>query len=405
MATNTPRLRRVLSLPVLTLYGLGNVLGAGIYVLIGKVAGVSGEQAGLAFVLAAFIAGLTSFSYMELSSRYPVSAGASVYVHQGFGNKRLSQIVGLLMILSALFSSAALARGFAGYLSQIVQIDENIAIIVLFIVLGSIVAWGIRMSAGIAAVFTLIELAGLGLIIWAGRQILIDPASYSGFVSIDIGNIGPVLLGSFLAFYAYIGFEDMVNVAEEVKQPKRTIPAALLISLVVSTILYILVVVVAITAIPLDKLAASSAPLSLVFSSLGQSDSWVITLIGVTAAVNGILVHIILVTRVLYGMAERGWVHSVFRSVHANTRTPLFGTLLTIILMLTLTLLFPLISLAQLTSFTVLSVFALVNAALILIKRRGPTPQSATAIPVWVPWLGMITCILLTIYQIVQMVI
>ncbi|MBP9827052.1 amino acid permease, partial [Candidatus Saccharibacteria bacterium] len=333
------------------------------------------------------------------SSRYPVSAGASIYVHHGFGRKSISQIVGFLMILSALLSSATLARGGVGYFQEIAPVNTTLIIILLFLVLGAFVAWGITSTARLAGLFTLVELIGLGLIIWSGRNELIQPESYTGFLSLSLTSLTPILLGAFLAFYAYIGFEDMVNVAEEVKAPKKTMPKALLLSLIISTIMYLLVVVVATNALPIPELAASNAPLSLVFSRLANTNPLMITLIGIASAINGILVHIVLVSRVLYGMASRGWVHRSLGRVHSNTQTPLIATGLTISVMMITALSLPLISLAQLTSWTVLGVFSLVNGALVIIKLHKHQAHNAIAVPIWVPALGMLTCLGLIIYQ------
>lgn len=402
--TKKIKLRRALTLPMLILYGLGNILGAGIYVLVGKVAGISEGHAILAFIVAAFIAGLTAFSYMELSSRYPVSASESVYVHHGFGLKSLSQAVGFLMLLTALFSSATLARGFVGYFVELIAVNETLAMAGLFIVLGGVVAWGIRSTAWLVGAFTVVELLGLLSIIWSGRHDIFQVVSYQSFSFSTWDNVGPILLGAFLAFYAYIGFEDMVNVAEEVEQPKRMMPIALLVILAVSTILYVLVVIVVTNTIPLDKLAASKAPLSLVFSKLTDMDPWVITLIAIAATVNGILVHIVLMTRVLYGMAQRGWVHRVLGRVYAKTQTPILATALSAGAIFMMAVSFPIVSLAQMTSFSLLLVFALVNGALIRIKQRPKAVSNVVTVPLLVPWLGMLSCVFLFSYQIYRFV-
>lgn len=393
------KLRRSLGLPLVALYGLGNILGAGIYVLVGKVAGEAGYSTVLAFLVAMVIAGLTAFSYMELSGRYPASASVSVYLHKAFGKRWLSVGIGLAMVAAGITSAATLAKGFAGYLNVLVPAPEILAAIGLLALLGLIAARGIGESATLAGVFTLVEIAGLALVIFAGRNSLatfdanklltIDPA---------VGLSG-IIGGAFLAFYAFIGFEDMVNVAEETKRPERTMPLAILISLIVSTILYLLVATVAIATVSPAELAQSSAPLSLVYARETGSSAWFLTIIGISAAVNGVIVQIIMGSRVLYGLSRQGWLDSRLATVDAKTKTPILATTVVVGLMAIGVAFLPLVSLARLTSLIVLSIFALVNASLVLIKRRHKHHDGAITVPSWVPYLGALSASLVIIYE------
>src|SRR3989344_4681938 len=263
------KLKRSLGLPLVALYGLGNILGAGIYVLVGKVAGCAGTSTTLAFIIAMITAAFTAFSYMELSGRYPVSASVSVYLHKAFGKRWLSVLIGLAMVAGGIASAAALSQGFAGYLNSFIEIPIAVASVGLIVVLGLIAIKGIGESAKTAALFTVVEVLGLILIIWFGRSAF-GAADASSLLTIDPAvGVGGLIAGSFLAFYAFIGFEDMVNVAEEAKNPRRTMPLAILIALVVSTLLYLLVIVVATTLVTPSELADSSAPLTLVFERSG----------------------------------------------------------------------------------------------------------------------------------------
>ena len=393
------KLRRSLGLPLVALYGLGNILGAGIYVLVGKVAGEAGYSTVLAFLVAMVIAGLTAFSYMELSGRYPASASVSVYLHKAFGKRWLSVGIGLAMVAAGITSAATLAKGFAGYLNVLVPAPEILAAIGLLALLGLIAARGIGESATLAGVFTLVEIAGLALVIFAGRNSLatfdanklltIDPA---------VGLSG-IIGGAFLAFYAFIGFEDMVNVAEETKRPERTMPLAILISLIVSTILYLLVATVAIATVSPAELAQSSAPLSLVYARETGSSAWFLTIIGISAAVNGVIVQIIMGSRVLYGLSRQGWLDSRLATVDAKTKTPILATTVVVGLMAIGVAFLPLVSLARLTSLIVLSIFALVNASLVLIKRRHKQHDGAITVPSWVPYLGALSASLIIMYE------
>jgi APA family basic amino acid/polyamine antiporter len=394
------KLQRGLGLPLLTLYGLGNILGAGIYVLVGKVTEASAGAGPLAFVVAAGVAGLTAFSYMELSSRYPLSAGASMYAYEGFKKIFLSRIVGLLMVLTGVVSSATLAHGFAGYARDFLALDKHIFIVLIMVALGLIAAWGIKESARLAAVFTLIEVAGLLAIVWLGRHAVAEPGSMQHVFSFgDLGLAG-VFAGAFLAFYAYIGFEDMVNVAEEAERPRRNMPLAILFSLVASTILYMLVVIVASKVVPAHDLATSGSPLSLVFSSLSTFNPLVISAIGLAATVNGILVNLIMASRMLYGMADRQWLPEWLSKVNPRTKTPLNATLLVVGVMLVAAMLLPLLSLAQATSYLVLAVFTLVNGALIVVKLRRQPAVGVFGVPLAVPILAALCCIGLIAHQV-----
>jgi basic amino acid/polyamine antiporter, APA family len=396
------RLRRSLGLPLVTLYGLGNILGAGIYVLIGKVAGFAGSSTTLAFVLAMVTAGITAFSYVELSGRYPVSASVSVYLHRAFGKRWLSTAIGLAMVGGGISSAAALAQGFAGYLKSFVSVPTLAASIGLLVALGAIAIKGIGESAKTAAFLTGLEVLGLLLVIWFGRNAFAH-ADVRGLLAIDPAvGLGGVFAGAFLAFYAYIGFEDMVNVAEEAKNPSRTMPLAILIALVVSTVLYLLVVIVSTTLVSPAELAGSDAPLSLVVERSGASNAALLSLIGMVAAVNGVIVQIIMGSRILYGLAKEGWITGRLAKVHARLKTPVTATVVVLVAMIVGTALLPLVSLAQLTSMLVLIIFTLVNASLIAIKRRGTAHQGYITVPAAVPYLGVILCVGMTVFQVIN---
>lgn len=383
-------LRRSLGLPLVALYGLGNILGAGIYVLIGKVAGFAGSSTTLAFLIAMVTAAITAMSYMELAGRYPVSASVSVYLHRAFGKRWLSVAIGLGMVGGGVASAAALAQGFAGYLRSFVPVPTIAASVGLLVVIGAIAIKGIGESAKAAAALTGLEVLGLLLIIWFGRSAF-SQVDVGAIVSIDPAvGLGGVFAGAFLAFYAYIGFEDMVNVAEETRNPSRTMPLAILIALVVSTVLYLLVVIVATTLVSPAELADSDAPLTLVFQRSGASHIALLSLIGMVAAVNGVIVQVIMGSRILYGLAREGWIHGRLAAVHRTFKTPVAATLLVLSAMILGTALLPLVSLAQLTSLLVLTIFTLVNASLIAIKRRGGEHGGYITVPAAVPYLGVV---------------
>ena len=382
---------------LLLFYGLGNILGAGIYVLVGKVAGISGYFTVFAFTLACIIALFTALSYMELASRYPVSAGEAVYVQEGIGLKSLSITFGLLIAMVGLLSSATMTHGFAGYLSQLIDINAQVTTVILIAVLVGISIMGIKASVMVASVLTLIEIFGLLMIIYYGFDGVIHPKiSYVEFIpKFTFADTSVIFFGAFLAFYAFIGFEDMVNIAEEVKEPSRTFPIAIILALVISTSLYILIVMVALQALSLDELQSSNAPFADIYKKLTGSDPIVISIIGMFAVINGALIQIIMASRIMYGMAMKGWLPSVLSEVSQMTKTPIKATLLAGVISITLALFFDIVSLASFTSMLTLIVFTMINVSLIRIKRNNPSPQGVIKIPLWVPWFGVILNLLL----------
>lgn len=395
-----PRLHRVLSAPRLTLYGLGAILGAGIYVLVGEVAGKAGMAAPLAYLAAAVIALFSGLTYAELSARYPVSAGEAAWVDESFSLKWLTIAVGWSVIFTGVVSAATLASGFVGYLAVFVEVPAFAVITLLVFALGMLAAWGISVAAGAAAVITVIEAAGLLIVIGLSADALAElPAHWRELVPessagawLDIG------WASVLAFYAFIGFEDIVNVAEEVRNPRHNLPIAIIWSLILATLAYMVVATVAVLVKPPAELARGDAPLAGVLAAQGHSPV-LISLISLFAIVNSALVQLIMASRVLYGLADRGRAPRIFRRVHHRTRTPIAATLVVTLIIWVAALALTVVVLAQLTSVAILAVFALVNLAAIRIKRREPAPAGAPEYPMAVPAIALALCVLLIVIQ------
>jgi len=387
-------LKRTLSLPYITFYGLGTILGAGIYVLIGEVAGKAGMLAPISFLLAAIIAGFTAVSYAELSARMPKSAGEAVYTETAFNKKNLSLIVGILVIFTGVMSSATLARGFSNYFQLFFQIPSWLIIIGVIFIMGLIACWGIKESASSIMIITIIEVAGLLLIIGiAGSSLLTIPDRLPELIpSLDSALWMGIFLGSFLAFFAFIGFEDMVNVAEEVKNPERNIPWGIFIALGLATLLYMIVALVAVLALPLESIAGNETPLSTIYEQSTGKSPTLISIISLFAIVNGILVQIIMGSRVLYGLGRHGWIPKSFGEVNPKTRTPLLSTLVVILIVLVFALWLPLGTLAQLASFVILIVYALMNLSLVRIKKQTPNPKGVKTYGMWIPVTGFLIC-------------
>ncbi|MEE9492014.1 MAG: amino acid permease [Gammaproteobacteria bacterium] len=396
-----PALKRSLSLPLITFYGLGNILGAGIYVLIGKVAGHAGIYAPIAFLLASLLACLTAFTYAELVARYPVSAGEAVYLHKGFAKRWLSVLVGLLIILAGVVSSATLTRGFVGYLQVFIDVPPALIMLLLVTLLGGLAAWGISQSIRVAATFTVLEILGLLLIIWVLRpdiNLAFEQLSHT-LPPANTAIWQGILMGSFLAFYAFIGFEDMVNVAEEVQDPWRNLPLAILAALFISSLLYFAVAFVAVAKFTPDELATSEAPLAYMYQQATGKTPTVISLIGMVAVINGALIQIIMAARVFYGLARQGWISQTLGIIHPRTQTPLLATGLVSVLVLVMALWLPIETLAKVTSYFILTVFALVNLALWRIKLKRRDEPAPFAIPLWVPMAGFILTTAFLLYQ------
>ncbi|MEW5892784.1 MAG: APC family permease [Pseudomonadota bacterium] len=394
-------LKRTLSLAQITYYGLGTILGAGIYVLVGKVAGSAGLYAPVAFLVAGVVATFTALAFAELSARYPLSAGPAIYVQEGLGLRPLAILVGGLIVLTGVVSGATLVRGFVGYFQLFLPLPDWLIVTSLIFGLWALAAWGIAESVRVAALITLIEVAGLLLIIAVagGRlgelpqrlpELLppFEPAVWHG-----------ILLGSFLAFYAFIGFEDMVTVAEEVREPRRNLPRAILLALGLATALYLLVALAAVLSLPLAQLVQSPAPLADMFRQATGREPLLIGLISLFAVTNGALIQIVMGSRVLYGMSRHGWLPRALGYVSPRTRTPLIATAAMALAVQGLALGVELVTLAQATSFSILIVFALVNLALIRVKRRQPVVEGVPSYPLWVPVAGCASCIALLAFQ------
>jgi len=397
------QLKRGLSLWLLVFYGLGNILGAGIYVLVGKVAGSAGLFAPVAFLVASLVAAFTALTYAELVARYPLSAGEAVYVQKGLGLPALSVIVGLLIVLMGAVSAATIARGFVGYLDILIDVPDALAMTLLVVVLGLTATWGIVESVSIAALVTVIELLGLGLVLAvAGDSLFTLPERLPELIpSMDPVIWQGILLGAFLAFYAFIGFEDMVNVAEEVRNPVRNLPLAILIALAVTTLLYAAVSITAVLTVAPQQLAASDAPLATVYQQATGSKPVVLSIISIFAVVNGALIQIIMGSRILYGMSRQGWLPALFGRVWRKTHTPVAATIATSGCVLVLALWLPLVTLARSTSFLVLLIFSLMNLSLLCIKRRDPHPEGLRVIPQWIPAGGIVASLGLLLFQVI----
>ena len=392
-------LQRSLTLPLVTLYGLGVTIGAGIYVLIGATAGVAGVYAPLSFLLAALVMLPSACSFAELVGRFPVSAGEAAYVRHGLNSNVLSVVTGLLVVTVGTVSAAAICVGSVGYVQHFLALPDAVLITAIVFLMGAVAAWGIMESVTFAAIFTIIEIAGLFAIIASGVLSETQPLQDIARIipsSFDAAAWGVILSAGLLAFFAFVGFEDLVNVAEETKTPAKTLPRAIFLTLGIATALYMLVTAIAVLSVPVEELAAAKAPLTLVFERVTAAPPAIITAIAIVATLNGVIVQIIMAARVIYGLAKQGNLPQVLGGVNSVTRTPLTATALVSSLVLLLALVFPLEGLAVMTSRITLIIFTLVNLSLLQIKRSGvPAPDNAFIVGRWVPVLGIVSCLAL----------
>ncbi len=392
-------LRRRLGLPLLVLYGTGVTVGAGIYVLIGAVAGHAGVYSSWAFALAATVMAFTAASYAELATRYPVSAGEAAYVRAAFESRLLSTAVGSLRLATGVIAAAAVTLGGAGYIRQLIDLPAPFVALVIVGALGVVAAWGILESVMLAGLLTLIETGGLLWIIVSavhsgvsfGPALLVPPP-------LDVGVLSGVTFAGLLAFFAFVGFEDLANVVEEAKSPQRNIPWAMALTLLITSLLYVLIAAIAVSAVPPAVLAASPAPLSLVFNAVARISPATFNMIAIVSTLNTVLAQMTMTARVVYGMAEQGDLPRIAGRVDRRTGTPLIATGLVMLAVAALALSFPLERLAEGTSLVTLTIFAVVNLCLLRLRARNvASPAGHVRVPLWVPAIGLVTCMLMII--------
>jgi APA family basic amino acid/polyamine antiporter len=390
------RLNRVITRPMLTFFILGDILGAGIYALTGQVAGDVGGAIWSSFLVSFLLALVTAFAYLELVTKYPRAAGAALYVHRAFHVTILSFMVTIAVMASGVTSASFSATRVGGRYWTGVFGTENpptVLIAILVILLVAAVNYrGVGESIKVNIAITMIELSGLIFIILIGAWVLIqgegNPGQAFEFKESGFGALTGITAGAATAFYAFIGFEDSVNMAEEVRDPVRTFPPALLTGIVAASIIYLLVGFTAAMTVPLDVLTKSSGPLlEVVERGLDWDASTLFSVIAMIAVSNTMLINMLMASRLLYGMANQGVLPAPFAWVSPR-KTPWFGiaftTALSILLILTTD---DLTGLSDTTVLLLTSVFFLVNVC-VLVLRRDPVGHSHFVTPTFLPIIG-----------------
>jgi amino acid transporter len=382
---------------MLIFFVLGDILGAGIYALVGEVGAETGGAIWAPFLLALFLAVFTAFSYAELVTKYPRAAGAALYVNRAFRMPFLTFVVAFAVLASGLASAATIGRAFGGqYLSAFVAWPTVAVGLGFLAVIAAINLRGIRESMRFNFALTLIEVAGLLLVVVIGVTALTDgfgdPSRVLEFDR-DTSVFMAILGGAGIAFFALIGFEDSVNLAEEARRPRVDYPWALFGGLMAAGAIYLAVTLVASMVVPVDRLASSSAPLLEVTSvgPLAVPDR-LFSAIALFALANGALINLIMASRLMYGMAEQGVVPGVFGRVLPKRGTPWVAIVFTTALAAGLLVTGDLGDLAETTVLLLLAVFAIVNVA-VLVLRRDPVDFKHFRSPTAMPVIGFIVSI------------
>lgn len=396
-AGKQPGLQREAGLFQLVSYGVGNIIGAGIYVLVGDASGLAGGAVWLAFLVGAVVALFTGLSYAELTATYPKAASEYIFLGRAYGNRSLSFLTQWMMLVTEVVAAAAVALGFAGYLSTVVQVPLIPTAAALLVLLTVIASTGIKQSLKLNMVLSLVAIGGLVVVVAAG----IGRIGSVSYVSAPNGTPG-VLAATVLVFFAYIGFDNISNLSEETNDPEKTIPRALLASLALSTTLYVLVGVVSVSLIPWSQLATSEAPLALAVSSvLGQFGSDILTVAALLTTLNTVLVLLLVSSRIIYGLGREGALPRPLGWVSGRTHTPAVASLVTVVIALAVLPLGQIGAIAKVTSFGSLLTFALVNLALLHLRRVAPHLSRPFKAPLSIGWvsvtalLGLVSCLAL----------
>ncbi|MFN7728030.1 MAG: APC family permease [Bdellovibrio sp.] len=390
-------LQRHITLWPLVLYGMGDILGAGIYGLVGKAAGQMGNGVWMAFLVSMVAASFTGLSYASLGSRYPRAGGASFVVHKAFKSGFLAYVIGLAVLASGLTSMATSSRAFAGYFSGLFPVFPVPVVVAAFaIVLALIIFVGIRETLWVNNVLAVVEIAGLAFIVifglsFIGKVDYLDvtgPSNPQGLITFPL-----LLSGAVLTFYSFIGFEDILNVSEEVKDPSKTIPRGLLIAVGLSSLIYMLISLIAVSVIPASQLAESKQPLvDVVAASAPWFPTPIYSVISLLAVSNTALLNFVMGSRLLYGMSHQGLMPKFLSQVHAKRATPhrAIGVLLVILLFLALS--GDISALAKATSVLLLLCFSFVNLGLLILQRQDKMEGKFEVHPI-IPALGFLVCL------------
>lgn len=407
-SASQPTLARTMGLGALIIYGVGDMLGSGVYALVGKVAGIMGNAVWLAYLIAMIAAALTALSYASLGSRYPRAGGAAHFAHHAFGQPFLTYLIGLAVIASGLTSMAAQGHAFARYFYGVTHHvaagvsppDHFVWLVAIpfLLVLTFINFWGMRESTWLNLICTAIEVSGLVIVIAVGIRYW-GGVNYLEFPPRPSGDTGGGLLaalrlnGAVLAFFAFIGFEDMSNVAEEVKNPRRNFPLGVVCAVAITSVVYMSIAVTAVSVVPYQKLAASGQPLvDVVTTAAPKFPPIVFSFIALFAITNTALLNYIMGSRLIFALGRQGLLPHWLAQIHPTRRTPHRAILALLVVVVVLLFAGGIADLGAATSALLLYAFIVVNGSLLVLKFRPGEPKGAFEVPRFVPLAGAVIC-------------
>ncbi|TRZ74709.1 MAG: amino acid permease [Actinobacteria bacterium] len=357
--------KRVLGLPQVTASGVAIIIGAGIYVLLGPAAQAAGAQVWMSFVLSSSLCALTAFSYMELSSMFPKAGSESEFARQAFP-RWIGATVGWSMAIALLVASATVALGFSRYLREFVNVDSRVSAIAIIMVMSVISMLGMQRAGWVIVGLGLIKVGGL---VW----VCIVGLPYLGSVDL-VSNvaIGGVFNGAALVFFAFIGFDEVITLAEETRSPRKTVPRALLLSLVISTVLYVGVSIIATSVLGVEALSNSTKPLAdILLITNGKTASSAMAVVALISTASTVLLALTSASRMLYGTASSGDLPRRFAAVYKR-RVPLFSLVVSAGVASLLVLLEDISLLAEATDVIIYAMFIIVNLVVLILRRTKP---------------------------------
>ncbi len=382
----------------LIVYGIGIILGAGIYSLMGQAAGMAGNTIWLSFLFASVVSIFTCLSYAELSSMFPKSAAEYTYIKEALNKRSIAFMFGWIEVFADVVAGAAVAIAFGGYFHALFGVPMVVSSIGLVALLSFLNYWSIRESSRVNIICTLVEVAGLVLIVALG----LPHIGKIDYFEMPNGVTG-VISASALIFFAYLGFEEMANIAEETKNPRKTLPRALLISVAVTSVIYILVAITAVGLVDWRALAGSNAPLAFVASQsvLGQNAFLLLSFIALFATSNTVLTSMITTSRALYGMAKDGSLPKSLSRIDGKRGTPWLSVILTMLATFAFILVGDLKITASITDFGAFALFIIVNLSLLFLRYTKPKLNRPFKAPLNIgkfsvtAFLGLVTCSLM----------
>jgi len=378
-----------------TFYGVGLILGAGVYALIGEASGLAGNALWLSFLLGAFISCFTGLSYVELSAMFPKEAAEYIYFKKATGRESLAFLIGWVEIFSEIVAAATVALGFAGYFKSFFDLPTLLIAVLLILFLSILNFCGIEESSRFNILFTLVEVSGLFLIVVLG--VFFGNITTTNYL--ETPSTTGVFSCAALTLFAYLGFEDVVHISEEIENPTKNVPKALFLSLMVSTVLYALVSVSVVSLVNWRDLGASEAPLTLVISKvLGKEASTALTLIALFATANTVLILLLVSSRIMYGMADDKSLPKALTKIHSKTGTPVLTIIAVMILSILFTFLGDIKIVANVTNFVTFVVFSSVNISCIMLRHIEPELERPFKTPLsigkysLIPFIGLLSC-------------